>query len=237
MTLAVIVAVYEIRPEWLMECLVSIGASAAMAPDVTVDVRVGVDGCEATAAVLEQLGRPYAWSPVNVGTYVLRNSLIALAPADAYAMFDADDVMLPVYVPVVTRTLESAALVGPSRTDVDADLRPLKYHLYRHGVCAFREDLRARLGGFKDERLGADVDFVARARTIRQHPAITGEACFLRRRHPASLTQAPATGFGSAQRQQALKLMERQRHNAGHRVYIHPATVALELRAGREAVA
>jgi glycosyltransferase involved in cell wall biosynthesis len=231
-TVAVILAAYQARADWLQACLASIDASAATAPGVALHVRIGVDGCADTAAVLEEMGRSYYWTPDNVGAYIVRNSLIRLAPADAYVIFDADDVMLPAYLPSVMGALQTHAIVGPSRLDCAADLTDKRFFRYRHGVCAFRHEVLAKLGGYQAERLGADVDFIARARAARIHPHITGEPCYLRRRHPASLTKAEATGFGSAARHQARKRMERIRLNG--KVYVQPVTVPLEMRGAAE---
>lgn len=229
MTVAVIVAAYQARADWLAQCLASIDASAATAPGVAVHVRIGVDGCAETAAHLEDLGRSYYWTPENVGAYILRNSLLRLAAADAHVIFDSDDVMLPAYLPLVLGALQRHAIVGPSRLDCAADLTDKRFFRYRHGVCAFRHEVLAKLGGYQAERLGADVDFIARARAARIQPHITGEACYLRRRHDASLTKAPDTGFGSAARHQARKRMERLR--LGGTIYVKPVTVPLEARA------
>lgn len=235
MTIAVIVAAYRARQEWLAACLASIQASAAGCPDVDLDIRIGVDGCAETAAALDAMGLAYHWSAENVGPYVLRNSLLQLAPADAYVIFDADDVMLPGYMSAIVRKLKGYALVGPSRQECDEALSPVKVASYRHGVCAFRHAVLERLGGYKAERVSADVDFIARARTALIHPHITTEACYLRRRHDSSLTKASDTGFGSPLREQARKRMERARLSAGQRVYVAPVTVPLEYRARRRA--
>lgn len=234
MKVAVIVAAHQVRPEWLDECIGSIAASAAQT-DVTLDLRIGADGCQQTATYLDDLITPYWWSPVNVGPYVLRNSLVALRPAEAFIIFDADDVMLPEYFPVVLRKLRGYPLVGPSRTECTEDLTPVKFGAYRHGVCAFRADVLDRVGGYRAERIGADVDFIARVRQARLPVHITHEPLYLRRRHPASLTKATETGFGSQARREARKRMQRLTES-GRQVYVRPTTVPLERR-GAEVVA
>jgi hypothetical protein len=223
---AVIIAAYQAQARWLVECIGSIEESAFQA-DVRLDIRVGVDGCQQTATYLDDLITPYWWSPVNVGPYVMRNSLIALAPADAFVAFDADDVMLTTYFSTVLPLLRPYALVGPSRLECDEHLTRIERKPYRHGVCAFRAELLGRLGGYKAERLAADVDFIARARTVGIVPHVTKESCYLRRRHSASLTHAVGTAKGSATREEARRRMERQRLSAGHRVYVEPVTTPL----------
>lgn len=232
MKVAVIIAAYQGRAQWLNECINSVEASAFQVADVTLDLRMGADGCQQTATYLGDLVEPYWWSPVNVGAYVMRNSLIATAPADAFVVFDADDVMLPGYFSTVVAALQRHALVGPGRTECTEDLTPIDDRQYKHGVCAFRPEVLARVGGYQAERLAADVDFIARARLAGFTPHIISEPCYLRRQHAASLTTAPGTRRGSAARRQATQRMERQR--LGGKVYVMPVTTPLECR-GQEA--
>ena len=231
MNVAVIVAAYQTRAEWLDECLGSIEASADQT-SVTLDLRIGVDGCQQSATSLGDIEQPYWWSSVNVGPYVMRNSLIALGPADAFVIFDADDVMLPEYFPLVVHALRTYSLVGPSRTECTEALTPVEERPYRHGVCAFRPDVLTGLGGYQPERLAADVDFIARATRAGFHLHIVKPPCYLRRRHAASLTTAPRTGRESAERRKATHRMERQR--LAGKVHVTPVTTPLEFR-GHEA--
>jgi hypothetical protein len=229
---AVIIAAHGLRPDWFDECLSSVQISAADVLNLDLDVRIGVDGCADTAAALDSIGLAYWWSPTNVGTYVIRNSLIALAPADAFVVFDSDDAMLPEYFPLVCHELRTYSLVGPGRVECTQTLKPVEQREYKHGVCAFRPDVLERLGGYQSERLAADVDFIARARLAGFTPHIIAEPCYLRRQHAASLTTAPVTRRGSAARRQATQRMERQR--LGGKVYVAPVTTPLEYR-GQEA--
>lgn len=224
MTLAVIVAAHGAAP-WLEACLDSIDASAATCQaDVHVEVRVGVDACQATAAALARLGRAYYWSAENVGPYVMRNSLVALASADAYVMFDADDVMVPAFLPRMHRALRCKPIAGPSRIECHADLQPLeagRVWAYKHGICGLRHEAWEALGGYRAERVGADVDLIARAdlpmrrpdgrRVARVERYVITEALYYRRRHAESLTRHAETGFGSSLRREARKRMEQQR--------------------------
>lgn len=232
MKVAVIIAAHAVRADWLEACTASIRLSAMAGNLASLDIRIGVDGCERTADALTLLDEPFWWSATNVGTYVLRNSLIALAPADAFVIFDADDVMLTEYFPLVLPAFSSHALVGPSRRECTEDLTPIEQREYKHGVCAFRTEVLARVGGYQAERLAADVDFIARARLAGFTPHIISEPCYLRRQHAASLTMAQDTRRGSAARRQATQRMERQR--LGGKVYVTPVTTPLECR-GQEA--
>lgn len=121
---AVIVAAYQ-APRWIGECLDSIDSQEPL-EGWSYETRIGVDCCVDTALALKARGTPFWWSPAGtgadgqrgVGCYLIRNALIAKAPADAYAIFDADDVMEPNYL----RTLLSImgeGISGGARTGMD----------------------------------------------------------------------------------------------------------------------
>lgn len=201
---AVLVTAYRTPLAWLRECLASIQVSATRLPaHVSCDVRLGVDGCADTAAALDADGTPYYWSAENVGTYRLRNSLAAVAPADAYIVFDADDVMLPPHLPVLVEALRTHPIVGPSRYDVDGRLKGRHLMKYVSGVCGLTHDAWTRLGGYRDERYSADTDLIARAELAGIPVRIERDPLYLRRKHPESLTNAMPTGYHSPARKAA----------------------------------
>ena len=111
---AVIVAAYHAQ-KWIKPCIASI-RSQVLPPGWTLDLRIGVDGCAETAAALTRMKESYYLAPDNVGTYVLRNSLIGLGPADCYTIFDADDEMLPTYLATGIMGAGSNGLAGAARS-------------------------------------------------------------------------------------------------------------------------
>lgn len=212
--LAVIIAAYRASP-WLEACLDSVREAASRrAMYAPVEIRLGIDACEATAATCERLGLPYWWARENVGTYVLRNSLVGLQFAvDAYVMFDADDVMRRDALVVMGHALDDGRhLVGPSRFDCSPDLVAMgQRQRYVNGVCAISDYAWTKLGGYRTERYGADADFIERARLAGLSVHVIEDALYYRRIHPASLTQDRATGPVSAPRLQACARMVAQR--------------------------
>lgn len=234
---AVIIAAHR-ASRWIGACVASVRASAAdCAANVRIERRIGVDACAETANTLDQLGEPYFLAAENVGAYVMRNSLVTASPADAYVMFDADDVMLPAFLPRMVRALRAKPIVGPSRIECDEHLVPRQPHrvtTYKHGVCGIRHDAWEQLGGFRAERFGADTDLIARAdMRVRRHGrlfvrverTVISEAMYLRRRHGDSLTRHPDTGFHSRSRAEAIHRMDAAR--AAGQWQNTPVTVSL----------
>lgn len=206
--LAVIIAAYRAE-RWIGDCLASVRASIAALPRSCerIEVRVGVDGCPATA--LKCYGVTDAWYATrNVGVALMRNSLVAIAPARLYAIFDADDVMRVDYLPQVWAASQTAPIVGTGRVECDAHLQPLYDSAFDTGVCAIRSDAWHLLGGYRPYRYGADVDLHLRARALGLQTQAIPDPLFLRRQHPGSLTRDPATDSLSCVRQLAYAEMQ-----------------------------
>lgn len=216
--IAVIVTAYKATP-WLGECLASIRTAADLVP-ASVEIRLGVDGCHETAVWCEADQEPFYWYAMNHGTYVLRNSLVAVAPARAYAIFDADDVMLPSYLLRLWECLQRGAdLAGASRFDVGPALERhgAQYGRYMNGVCLVDNDAWQRLGGYRAERYGADADLIERVTLAGFRLDIVDDPLYLRRCHPQSLSRAPETNSLSFARRRAQERMARQRERQGWR--------------------
>src|SRR6185436_2359326 len=96
---AIIVSAWK-ASAWIKDCVESINKQR---PTLAweYDLRLGIDGCHETRAVVKEMGQKFYWNPVNAGVYLMRNSLIQLAPADAYAVFDADDMMMDTYLNIL----------------------------------------------------------------------------------------------------------------------------------------
>ena len=193
-------------------------------------LRIGVDGCEATARLLDRAGIPYWWSPENVGPYVMRNSLIGLQEATAYAVFDADDVMRPTYLRELLAWVGPTGIAGAGRTQVDEKGRILKRRTrYKSGVCIIHHSAWMRLGGYRPWPMAADYDFIVRAERLQVPVRAVAKALYIRRVHPLSLTQARDTGFKSKQRQD-LARRSKSLAKHPHNLKVFPVTTDLEHR-------
>lgn len=194
------------------------------------ELRLAVDGCEATSSKLLELGRAHWWSPKNVGPYIIRNSLVALEPADAFAIFDADDVMLPDYLTELLRFVGRDGIVGPARKTIDEEGRLIsKRSPYSSGIAVFSGHAWRRLGGYRPWRIAADYDMILRAQKLGIRVRPTRTPFYLRRLHPGSLTQDPETRMHSPERLQAKERAERLTE-LGLDMKVQPVTTSLEWR-------
>lgn len=193
-------------------------------------LRVGVDGCEDTARLLDRAGIPYWWSSQNVGPYVMRNSLIQIAPVTAYAIFDADDIMRPTYLRDLLEWVGPTGIAGAGRTQVDETGRILKRRTrYKSGVCIIHHRAWQQLGGYRPWPMAADYDLIVRAERLQIPVRAVAKALYIRRVHPTSLTQTKETGFKSQERQDLArrsKSLAKHKHN----LKVFPVTTELERR-------
>jgi glycosyltransferase involved in cell wall biosynthesis len=221
-TCAVIIAAYN-AAAWIGECLNSVERQEGRDGWVY-RLRIGVDGCHATAEALDEIGERY-WIPErNVGTYVMRNSLIELEPADAYAVFDADDWMFPSYLRRCLAVVEKGAIAGPGKTTRPGTER---WSRWAGGVCVIPHEAWRKLGGYRPERIASDDDLHRRARHLRIPVQRIRPALFYLRVHPESLTNRKATNMRSSFRAQTKRGHARARRRGELRV--EPVTTPLTL--------
>lgn len=216
---------------WITEALASIDAQIEKA-GWAYQLRIGVDGCEETSSHLLGAGRAHWYSSANVGPYVIRNSLVELEHAAAYAVFDADDVMCPDYLTTLLEAMDGHGIAGGARLQVDIrrEHRVRKHPAaFQGGVAVISHDAWTRLGGYRDWRIAADHDLIVRAERANVRVRKVETVLYERRVHSESLTRDPKTGFGSPLRKR-YKQMAYQLLKGGGELHVTPKTVALEYR-------
>lgn len=222
---AVIMAAHN-ATRWIGDALDSIEAQEPC-DGWRYEVRIGVDGCEDTSRALHARRTPHWFSPTNVGPYLIRNSLMRKA-ADAFAVFDADDVMGESYLRTLL-PLVGEGIAGSARVGIDVKGKPgEKVYPYVMGVSVFSAAALKKLGGYRPWRICADFDAILRAGKLKIPLAKHEEPLFFRRDHPGQLTKHPDTGIGSAERK-ALKAEARTRTKA-RELYVAPTYVDLQWR-------
>lgn len=224
---AVIIAAYRAAP-FIEECLDSIREQLPRS-GWEYSVRIGVDGCISTHQKLLELGVTHWMSDRNGGPYLMRNSLIELLRADAYAIFDADDVMYPHYLLETLARVGRNQIAGAARDQLDARGRVVKRRArFEHGVCTISDAAWRRLGGYRPWPIVADHDLIVRARALRIPVWTITEALYGRRQHPESLTQKKGTGLRSS-----FRMKYKKRTDAlvakGSLQLLSPATTKLRL--------
>ncbi|WP_371917000.1 glycosyltransferase family 2 protein [Streptomyces sp. IMTB 2501] len=175
---------------------------------------------------------------VNVGHLRIKNKVLELVDTPYVAFQDADDISLPGRLRHQLALLErdGADLVGCAYEFIDPVghttgrrrmprngnlwMRLGRSTVLLHPSTVVRSEVLRRLGGFDGTaRLGADTDFHLRAARLYRLRSVR-PVLYRYRIWPGSLTQAPATGFGSAERLAYTRTMvaqERRRHTARSR--------------------
>lgn len=228
-TCAVIMCAFEAKREWILKAIESVQRQLER-PGWTYELRLGVDGCEHTSELLLEAGIGHWMSEENVGPYILRNSLIGLEEAEAYAPFDCDDVMKRPYLRELLGWIGSGAIAGAGRTSINADGRVRRRRSrFEGGVCVMSRGAWEKVGGYRPWPMAADHDLIIRAKKLRVPVKNVREPLYFRRRHPNSLTMKLETKIGSPARNQ---LWERAKELCakGIELKIHPRTVELERR-------
>lgn len=226
---AVIIAAWH-ASRWIRQCLASVQAQR-YAPGV--DIRIGVDACEATAQTLRAAGVPYFWSPRRVGPYLLRNSLIAGCGPDVthYQVYDADDVMRQGFLARMVAAAGEHGVAGCAAWNwsgvgpVPSRVRHLRVTPFYGCAMTISRGAWAQLGGFRSWRVAADSDVLLRAAALGVRVSVIDEPLHVRRRHPTSQTRCESTGGGSALRRELWAAAQAQ-VSAGDLVVV-PETVAL----------
>lgn len=215
---------------------------------------VVVDDCSPDEAWTAAL-RPYAGDPrltvlrtsENVGHLRIKNKVLETADTPYIAFQDADDISMPGRLRHQLALLErgKADLVGCAYEYIDASgqgtgrrrmprngnlwMRLGRSTVLLHPSSVVRREVLERLGGFDGTvRLGADTDFHLRAARLYRLRSVRS-VLYRYRIWPQSLTQAPETGFGSAQRRsytEAMNAQERRRREARTREELLPLLVA-----------
>lgn len=224
MKCAIIVSAFNAQ-RYILQCLKSIEGQKPLA-GWEYELRVGVDGCQPTAAVLQRAGRAFHYSRENVGSYIMANSLIALGPADVYSRFDADDYMLPDYLATCIPVALEYGICHAGHV-----VRPERFSKPRVGQVTLTAATLAKLGGFRGARCHSDRDFSRRAalagldiQAMRKDERLQ-RGLFLKNLAAESLTHCPRYGYRSEYRRRVRDEMAKLR--AAGQIKIKPETVVL----------
>jgi len=171
-------------------------------------VWIGVDACQETLDALREhlsvtsYGFPIQvfWSPVNQGTYVLKNHLVDLSDSLNVFVLDADDFISPNYFEVLEACLDQhpdsvwAAYnwhrfkQGPLRPDGTRSVSEARTGFYGCADNCFRRSLWKQVGYYLDTRTSGDYEWLHRANKlgirVRAHDHVTK----FYRQHPEQLT-------------------------------------------------
>jgi len=225
---AVIIAAFDCA-KYVRECLISVARQTSI-EGWEFDIRVGVDGCENTQRAVESCtseGIMFDMYSVeqNVGAYMMRNSLIALRPADAYSYFDADDVMHPHYLSKVLEQIDgghNAVMTAKIQCEENMSITD-ECCIQAGGAITFTHKALESVGGFNPYRCGCDTDFMCRLESAGINIGMLNTPLYYRRKHERALTKSPIFGMASTYRRDVWLLMSDQR--AAGIIKVSPKTV------------
>jgi glycosyltransferase involved in cell wall biosynthesis len=216
-TCAVVICAYDCA-EFIQDLLSSLHKQL-QTPGWIYNIRIGVDHCEKTAAVLKKFKQSYYMAEKNVGHGILRNALIYQAPADMFSYFDADDVMYPRYlktqIEFLDRSQGARNIVMPAKINTDIHLHPKNGRpvVENGGAMTFTRRVIETIGGFQLYRCAIDTDFLRRVEMAGFRIHELKEALYYRRSHPKALTRTVGTGMKSAYRKRVWAEMTMMRKN------------------------
>ncbi len=169
-------------------------------------VLLGIDGCEATLAVVKKIQKRYKnlrvfYFPKNKGCYLTKNALIDHVPeGETFITFDADDIMKPGMAERMKKEIPCYS---------------------RHtGVMCVTKDIWNTLGGYRPWRVHADTDFIRRLKLICEVKKLP--KLFYRRYHKGQLTKMRATGLKSDLRNEMRRLTKENLDLEKPQIYFEP---------------
>lgn len=176
---------------WVLQAVESVRAQAT-AEGWQHELRIGVDACEDTSARLLRNGVAHHFSPRRLGPWLMRNSLMALGPADAWATFDSDDEMKTGYLATLVPLAHPKGIAGGSRVHIDQNEKRLSVaYPHESGVSVVSSCAMTLLGGWRSVPLRGDRDLQHRADLLGIETVRTSDAQFYRRIHPGAITSDP----------------------------------------------
>ena len=176
-------------------------------------VFVGVDGCPDTLKAIKDGGHNIRcfFSSENVGAYVMRNYLITKSDADAFAFFDADDIMLAGYISETINAIERGNdFVMAPKYQCDAIMNRRRVVFQEGGAMTFTRDIIDKIGYFQPYKCAGDSDYMVRAKNRTEIKRLD-RPLYLRRLHEASITRTAETGYKSEYRARVWAEMTRLR--------------------------
>lgn len=227
MKLAIIIPAYN-SDKYIIDCYNSVKNQLPF-PGIEYEIRIGVDGCPKTSAALRGINHYYSYN--NVGAYVMRNSLMALDPADYFCYFDSDDVMKSDFLlSCMNKIIDGENIVMPAKIQCNEKLQPIKSQpvIEAGGAMVFKNSVLQAVGGFHEYRCACDTDFMRRVEMAGFKIYEINQGLYKRRLHKQSLTKSGLTAFGGPYRREVWQKMTADRKNGI--IKIKPRITELEKR-------
>jgi glycosyltransferase involved in cell wall biosynthesis len=193
--------------KFIDECIKSINIPG-------VEILIGVDCCIETYNHIKHLNGVF-YFPKNVGPYVIKNTLVDIASNQDIIFFDADDIMVTESIIDIKNALQNSDYVRLNYLNFRETSEKDDWHtdvkVNNDAVIAIKKDLFNSLNGFYPWRCGADSEFKYRLEHNNLKEGKIHDLCYYRRIHGENLTMKEETCYGSAIRNEYLKIINTNR--------------------------
>ena len=168
--ISIIIAAYKTK-KYIKEALDSIKQQDYFRDHDNFEILLGIDADPELLEYVKNIKDDYFnlhlfYTPVNVGTFVLFNSLAQHAKYDILFRFDSDDVLLSNAVTTIMKHMESFDYLRLSIRTYDETLSRVKKEYYiSRGQIAFKKKVFEATGGYQPWICAADTEFIVRIRT------------------------------------------------------------------------
>lgn len=208
--------------EYIDECILSIINNKSN--NINIEILIGIDNCEKTKKhvlnnELYKNVNIYYFN-VNVGPYIVKNTLIRNAKNENIIFFDSDDYFLKDTIKDIIDLFDTNDYILFKYNDVrNGNIKTTKAE-YGEGVFGIKKTLFINNNGFYPWRCAADSEFKQRILSSGVQPYKHDEIVFNRRVHNNSLTKSKETGYNSDIRQSYVKKINENKKNNYPNPYI-----------------
>jgi glycosyltransferase involved in cell wall biosynthesis len=173
------------------------------------EILVGIDSCSLTLSYVKSELQNYDnrlkfyFFEKNVGTYIVRNSLVLESNYDNIIFFDSDDIMKPEMVTNVLNHLSVFDVVKPMYEMFHGDFnysflhKNDKTNKHSPGVFGIRKKVFLNTNGFEPWICAADSEFFWRIGKSEHKIKYSDKLDFFHRRHSENLTTNKKTSINS----------------------------------------
>lgn len=199
--ITVIIPTYD-NVEYIDECLDSIINNKSTENDI--EILVGIDGCEKTKEyILNNINNYknviFYYFNTNVGTYIIKNTLVTYSKYDNILFFDSDDILLEGAIDDIIVGLKNSKLTQFKLKNFyeDINIKSLYEEKYSEGPIAIKKEVFLNFNGYYPWRTAADSELLFRYVNGKNKIHKINKVLFKRRVHHKSLMHNTKTGFNS----------------------------------------
>jgi len=207
--ISVIISAYK-SAEFIEECLDSV---ANQKTNIKYEILLGIDGCEETLEKVKSIMSKYNnmdfhvyYSEINVGVYLMFNSLIEKSKYKYFTVFGADDIMLENHLEenIKYLNLYNCVITRGINFENNIDINHGKNH---DGIIILNKKDFLEINGYDEYRCGMDSDLLKRLKKENKKIYKCTINTYKRRIHSNSLTQNKETGYNSDYRNNIIKII------------------------------